>query len=108
MLTDAEGVQYAVFAPEKGGTFAGMDFEVTVAPGVVPSGEFVGVRMAETGDASNAGMSQHRYTLSGNQYTVSIIDSEGSPISVYALNAPLPYAFHYLWNCAHKSRMWKC
>ena len=44
--------------------------------------------MDETGDASNAGMSQHRYTLSGNQYTVSIIDSEGSPISVYALNAP--------------------
>ena len=41
VLTDAEGAQYAVFTPEKDGTFAGMDFEVTVAPGVVPSGEFV-------------------------------------------------------------------
>ena len=96
VLADAEGAQYEVFTPEEGGTFAGMDFSVTAAPGVIPSGEFVGVRMTDTGDASNAGMSHHRYTLSGNQYTISIIDSVGSPISAYALNAtvtvciPLP------------------
>lgn len=67
MLTDAEGAQYEGLTPEDGGKFADMGFSATVAPGVIPSSEFVGVSMTDTYDASDPGMSHHRYTLSGNQ-----------------------------------------
>ena len=42
--------------------------------------------MSEDGSASNAGMSHHRYTLSGNQYRISVIDAERAPILSYNLN----------------------
>lgn len=85
-LTDAEGEQYEVFTPEGGGMFMSENFSIYAAMGIVPNGEIVGLRMAEDGSASNAGMSHHRYTLSGNQYRISVIDAEGVPISSYNLN----------------------
>ena len=87
VLSDDNGAQYEVFTPEDGGTFASGNFSVTAPSGVVPSGEYIGVRMADTGNASNAGMSHHRYTLSGNQYTIFVINAARSPVSSYALNA---------------------
>ena len=86
ILSDPEGEQYQVFTPEQGGTFTGEDFSISAGTGIVPNGEIIGVRMVEDGSASNAGMSHHRYTLSGNQYRVSVIDAEGAPISSYNLN----------------------
>ena len=85
-LKDAEGNQYSVFTPEEGGTFNSGEFWVSASSGDVPNGEYIGVRMFENGPASNAGMSYHRYTLSGNQYRISVIDAERAPISSYSLN----------------------
>ena len=87
ILSDSEGGQYQVFTPEEGGTFTGENFSISAVMGIVPNGEIVGLRMAEDGSASNAGMSHHRYTLSGNQYRISVIDAEGVPISSYNLNS---------------------
>ena len=86
ILSDSEGEQYQVFTPEEGGTFTDDNFSVSAGIGIIPNGEIIGLRMAEDGSASNAGMSHHRYTLSGNQYRVSVVDAEGAPISSYNLN----------------------
>ncbi len=86
ILSDSEGEQYQVFTPEEGGAFTDENFSVSAVMGIVPNGEIMGVRMAEDGSASNAGMSHHRYTLSGNQYRVFVIDAESAPISSYNLN----------------------
>lgn len=86
ILSDSEGEQYEVFTPEEGGTFTDENFSVSAGTGIVANGEIIGVRMAEDGTASNAGMSHHRYTLSGNQYRIDVIDAEGEPISSYNLN----------------------
>ncbi len=88
-IVDAKGNQYVVFTPEEGGTFIGGDFKVMADRGDVPNGEYIGVRMFENGPASNAGVSHNIYTLSGNQYTISIVDAEGIPIVSYALNRPV-------------------
>ena len=85
-LVDAQGHRYEVFTPEEGGRFDGGEFWVSASSGDVKNGEFIGVRMFENGPASNAGMSHHRYTLSGNQYRISVIDAEGAPVSPYSLN----------------------
>ncbi|MXZ03274.1 MAG: hypothetical protein F4Y88_06280 [Chloroflexi bacterium] len=86
ILTASGGGQYEVFTPEEGGTFTSENFSVSAGNGIVPNDEIIGVRMAEDGSASNAGMSHHRYTLSGNQYRVSVIDAERAPILSYNLN----------------------
>lgn len=86
ILSDSEGEQYQVFTPEEGGIFTGESFSISAVMGIVPNGEIIGLRMAEDGSASNAGMSHHRYTLSGNQYRIFVIDAEGAPISSYNLN----------------------
>ncbi|MYF78982.1 MAG: hypothetical protein F4180_03590 [Chloroflexi bacterium] len=86
ILSDSEGEQYQVFTPEEGGIFTGENFSISAVMGIVPNSEIIGLRMAEDGSASNAGMSHHRYTLSGNQYRVFVIDAEGAPISSYNLN----------------------
>ncbi len=85
-LADAQGNQYEVFTPESGGTFNGEGFSINAEPGVVPNAEFIGVRMYENGPASNAGMSGHRFTLSGTKYTVAVIDSARAAASSYRLN----------------------
>ena len=99
-LEDDEGNQYAVFTPEEGGSFNGGEFWVSASRGDVPNGEFIGVRMFENGPASNAGVSHNLYTLSGNQYEISMVDAEARPIVSYALSrdvevcVPVPDEFH--------------
>ena len=65
ILADSDGAQYAVFTPEEGGTFTGEGFWIDAPVGIVTNGEIIGVRMHDVGDASNAGMTEHRYTLGG-------------------------------------------
>ena len=86
-LIDAEGNQYEVFAPAVRGRIDGSNFRIVASCGDVPKGEYIGVRMFQNGPASNAGMSHHTYTLSGNQYKISIVDAEARPIASYALNS---------------------
>ena len=86
VLDDSDGNQYEVFTPEAGGTFSGEGFSINAEPGVVPNAEFIGVRMYENGPASNAGMSGHRFTLSGTKYTVAVIDSARAAASSYRFN----------------------
>lgn len=103
-LIDAEGHQYKVFAP-RGGRIDGSDFRLVATCGQVPDGEYIGVRMFQNGPASNAGMSHHTYTLSGNQYDISIVDAEVRPIASYDLKydvevcIPIPDELHSnLWG----------
>ena len=89
VLTDSDGEQYEVFTPVEGGSFQGESFSITAGAGAVPDGEVVGLRMSETGPASNVGMTAHRYMLVGNSYAVSTVDPTGAAVTSYRLNAPL-------------------
>ena len=99
ILADDMGNQHEVFKPVEGGAFIGDGFSLSASAGAVPNGEILGVRMSVEGAASNAGMTQHRYTLGGVWHRVGIIDGTGSPISSYLLNQsaraciPLPDEF---------------
>ena len=87
LIPDSEGNQYGVFTPVDGGTFdSGEGYYVVAEAGVVPNGEFIGVRMSDEGAASNVGMTHHRYTLGGNVYAISAVDSGGSVVSSYILD----------------------
>lgn len=89
VIVDADGKQYEVFTPEQGGKFDNAKrYSIAADPGAVPNGEIVGVRMSESGAASNSGMTQHRYTLGGNSYAIHIVDASGNEINTYPLNAP--------------------
>lgn len=88
VMTDSEGSQYAVFTPEEGGTFAGEGFWIDAPVGIVPNGEIIGVLMHDVGDASNAGMTEHRYTLGGRKYAISAIDASGASVDSYTLEGP--------------------
>ncbi len=89
ILSDADGNQYEVFTPVDGGTFdAGAGYSITAAPGAVPNGEFIGIRMSDDGVASNAGITRHRYTLGGNMYGIHAVDSAEAVISSYVLDDP--------------------
>ena len=96
ILADSEGNQYEVFTPVKGGTFSDEGYSLHVAPGAVPNGEVIGIRMSDDGAASNAGMTHQRYTLGGNIYGVHAVDGSGAAISNYVLDesiavcVPLP------------------
>ncbi len=88
VLTDAEGGQYEVFTPEEGGTFSGEGFWIDAPVGIVPNDEIIGVSMSEHDAASNAGMTEHRYTLSGHQYAISAVDASGDRLASYRLDGP--------------------
>ncbi len=98
IISGNDGKQYEVFTPVEGGTFDGDSHSITAGSGIVPSGEYIGVRMDGAGSASNAGMTAHRYTLVGDAYMISVADSAGEGINSYALNGaakvclPLPAA----------------
>ncbi len=98
IISGNDGKQYEVFTPEEGGTFDGDSHSITAGSGIVPSGEYIGVRMDGAGSASNAGMTAHRYTLVGDAFTISVAESAGEAINSYALNGaakvclPLPAA----------------
>ena len=88
ILTDGEGNQYEVFTPVDGGRFDGDTFSIAAPSSAVSNGEYVGIRMYETGAASNPGMTNQRYTLGGNIYNVAVVDAEGKPITSYVLSTP--------------------
>ena len=98
-LSDDDGVAYAVFTPVEGGSFAGDGYSLVVGAGAVANGEYIGVSMAPAGDASNVGMTWHRYTLAGSRYAISAVDADGEAVSDYRLNdavtacVPLPPEF---------------
>ena len=77
-----------VFTPVEGGTFTGEGYSLTVDAGAVPNGEFLGIRMSDEGAASNLGMTHQRYTLGGNMYAISAVDSSQATISSYVLDDP--------------------
>ena len=78
VLADSAGNNYEVFTPEEGGTFVGEEFSFVAVPGDVPSAVIVGVRMSKGAEASNVGMTHHRYTVSGNYYLVDAVDANGT------------------------------
>ena len=88
ILTDGEGNQYEVFTPVEGGTFDGDTFGFTAPSSAVSNGEYIGVRIYKAGAASNLGMTNQRYTLSGNLYNIAVVDAEGKPVASYLLNTP--------------------
>ena len=84
-LSDSEGVAYAVFTPVEGGFFAGDGYSLVAGAGAVADGEYIGVSMTPVGEASNVGMTWHRYTLGGLKYVISAVDASGEPVSDYGL-----------------------
>ena len=86
ILTDSDGNQYEVFTPEGGGTFTGDTSSLRAGPGVVPSGEIVGLRIAEGGSASNEGKTYQRYNLGGSWYEISAVDASNNSVSSYGLS----------------------
>ena len=99
LIPDSDGNQYEVFTPVEGGTFDGGEgYSINAAPGAVPNGEFIGVRMSDGGAVSNLGMTHQRYTLGGNSYGVHAVDASGASVSSYVLDeaasvcVPLPAA----------------
>ena len=95
-LSDDDGVAYAVLTPVEGGSFVGDGYSLEAGAGAVSNGEYIGVSMTPAGDASNVGMTWHRYTLAGQRYAISVVDADRVLVSDYALNkavtacAPLP------------------
>ena len=95
-LSDSDGVAYAVITPVEGGSFVGDGYSLEAGAGAVSNGEYIGVSMTPAGDASNVGMTWHRYTLGGLRYAISVVDADGEAVSDYALSdaattcVPLP------------------
>ncbi len=88
VLTDSAGNQYEVFTPEDGGTFQGEGFSFIDAGGAVPSATLIGVRMEQVGPAPTGYRSHHRYTISGNAYSILAVDANGAALSSYQLKIP--------------------
>ena len=103
VLSDSDGNSYEVLTPEEGGSFVGDGYSFVAVPSDVPSAYIVGVRMSEGGEASNAGMTHHRYTLGGNYYLVDAVDENGlTPSSGFKFRNPpvacVPMPAHFLAN----------
>ncbi len=103
VLADSDGNTYEVFTPEEGGEIIGEDYSFIAVPGDVPSAYIVGVRMSKGGEASNAGMTHHRYTLAGNYYTIDAVDENGrTPSPGFRFRNPplacLPIPQHFFAN----------
>ena len=84
-LSDSDGTAYAVFTPEDGGNFIGEGVSISAGAGAVASGEYIGISMAEAGDASNLGNVHQRYTLGGSTYAIKAVDSSADPVADYVL-----------------------
>ena len=103
VLSDSDGNNYEVLTPEEGGSFVGDGYSFVAVPGDVPSAYIVGVRVSEGSEASNAGMTHHRYTLGGNYYSVDAVDENGLvPSSGFKFRNPpvacVPMPAHFLAN----------
>ncbi len=85
-LSGPDGVAHAIFTPVEGGSFVGAGYSLSAGPGAVADGEYIGISMTPAGDASNVGMTWHRYTLAGLSYSDGVIDASGAVVSAYSLN----------------------
>lgn len=102
-LSDSEGNRYDVFTPEEGGSILDPEYAFTAQSGDVPSATIVGVRMNEGAEASNLGMSHHRYTIGGRYYIVDAVDEDGrKPDPAFILRNPaeacVPMPMEFLAN----------
>ena len=86
VLTDSEGVAYAVLTPEDGGVFTGEGFSFTAHPGGVGNNEFIGISMYHAGPASNVGQTHHRYSLAGDWYRVDVVNQSATRAASYRLS----------------------
>lgn len=87
-FADSAGQTYAVATPVEGGTYRGDSWWATIMPGAIADRTLLGLRMVQDGSASNAGHTQHRYTLSGSFYALTAIDSDGGASSRFRLAEP--------------------
>ena len=89
-IADSQGVQYSVFTPADGGTFTGDDGgEITASVNAVAGCAYIGIRIDKAGLAANANNPLYRYTLAGDTYSVSAVDSAGDEISDYSFDRPV-------------------
>ena len=90
VLTDSRGNQYSVFTPAQGGNFNNGDrtAEITAPINTVRGCEYIGIRMDGNGMAADMNVSMHRYTLAGQIYSVTAVDSSGTGISDYEFDIP--------------------
>ncbi len=100
VINDSNGTAYLTFTPADGGEFKSANFSFSVPSGAIPSGELIGVRMAETlNDAGQVKINTDRYLLSGEVYTVSAVNRTGNAYEQYQLDKsgtaciPLPERF---------------
>ena len=91
VLSDSSNVQYSVFTPADGGLFLSAEdgADVTAGAGSVPGCEYIGVRMDRGGDADDLNRAGNRYTLAGDVYSVTAVDSSGNEISDYEFATPV-------------------
>ena len=91
VLSDSSNVQYSVFTPADGGIFLSAEdgADVTAGVGSVPGCEYIGVRMDRGGDAEDLNRAGNRYTLAGDVYSVTAVDSSGNEISDYEFASPV-------------------
>ena len=91
VLSDSSNVQYSVFTPADGGLFLSAEdgADVTAGAGSVPGCEYIGVRMDRGGDAADLNRAGNRYTLAGDVYSVTAVDSSGNEISDYEFSTPV-------------------
>ena len=91
VLSDSSNVQYSVFTPADGGVFLSAEdgADVTAGAGSVPGCEYIGVRMDRGGDAEDLNRAGNRYTLAGDVYSVTAVDSSGNEISDYEFATPV-------------------
>ena len=89
-IADSKGVQYSVLTPADGGTFTGDDGgEITASVNAVAGCAYIGIRIDKAGPADNANNPLYRYTLAGDIYSVSAVDSAGDEISDYSFDRPV-------------------
>ena len=88
---------------KKAAQIIGEDYSFIAVPGDVPSAYIVGVRMSKGDEASNAGMTHHRYTLAGNYFIIDAVDENGrTPSPAFRFRNPplacLPIPQHFFAN----------
>ena len=91
VLSDSSNVQYSVFTPADGGVFLSAEdgADITAGAGSVPGCEYIGVRMDGGGDAADLNRAGNRYTLAGDVYSITAVDSSGNEISDYEFASPV-------------------
>ena len=77
------GEQCPVFTPEEGGSLIEDGYSVSAEPGAVENDTYIAVCMDPIGPVSNAGMTEHRFTLVDDAYSVTALDSQGRRFTNY-------------------------